>query len=375
MPAFSYRHVKDLYPIFWSKTRDLISAVDETLTTTSEKSEVEGHAMEVGAWMSRATLDIIGVATMGNSFNALEDENGQLYSTYNKVLSPSGAGKALAFLGLIIPIWIVQKIPIRRNWDVQAAPNVIRGVCRQMIREKKDSIEKGKSTGVDILSVALNSGGFSENQLVDQLMTFLAAGHETTATAMVWTLLELCRHPEVQTRLREELVEKLPSIRNKDAVVSASQMDALPYLNAVCSEALRFSPPVPFTMRESAQDNTILGQRIPAGTTILVSPAATNADTNLWGPDATVFNPDRWMAPGCSNTGGAKSNYAFLTFLHGPRSCIGQGFSRAEFATLLAGWVMAYEFELKDKDKKIETVGGLTQRPKGGLNLLLRKTE
>ncbi|KAI9715409.1 MAG: hypothetical protein M1828_000869 [Chrysothrix sp. TS-e1954] len=375
MPAFSYRHVKELYAVFWSKTRDMILAVDGEVAEKSKETEVSSRAIEAGNWLNRATLDIIGVATMGKSFNALEDEHGLLCQTYAKVLKPSGAGRVLGFLGFFLPFWMVQLIPIKRNWDVQAAPNIIRGVCRQMIREKRETMEKGQSTGIDILSVALNSGGFSDDNLVDQLMTFLAAGHETTATAMVWALYTLCEHPEVASRLREEVTEHLPSIRDPASTVSASQMDALPYLNAVCSEILRLIPPVPFTMRASAKDNTILGQPIPKGTTVMIPAAAINVSPKMWGDDAEVFNPERWMASGCSNTGGAKSNYAFLTFIHGPRSCIGQGFSRAEFACLLAGWVMAYDFELQDKEKELKIVGGLTQRPKGGLQLLLRKLE
>lgn len=68
-------------------------------------------------------------------------------------------------------------------------------------------------------------------------------------------------------------------------------------------------------------------------------------------------------------SGGADSNFSLLTFLHGPRSCIGQGFAKAEFACLVAAWVAAFEMELVDKEKVIEIAGGVTQRPKGGVHI------
>ena len=85
----------------------------------------------------------------------------------------------------------------------------------------------------------------------------------------------------------------------------------------------------------------------------------------------TIACSDRWMGPGRANTGGATSNYAFLTFLHGPRSCIGQQFSKAEFACLLAGWVQAFDTVLEDPNMKIEVQSGITSRPKGGLPVVL----
>ena len=230
----------------------------------------------------------------------------------------------------------------------------------------------GKHTGVDILSIAIESGGFSDEDLVNQMMTFLAAGHETTATALTWAMHLLCKHPEVQTRLRDELLTAhLPDIRDRNTTITPDVLDRIPYLNAVCNEVLRFIPPVPFTLRQAAHDEYLLGQFIPKGTTVVLAPFATNLSTEMWGPDARDFNPDRWLGPGKANTGGADSNYSFLTFLHGPRSCIGQSFAKAEFACLLAGWISAFGVEAEDPKREVEIQGGITQRPKGGLPVVL----
>lgn len=388
MPAFAFRHVKNLYSVFWEKSREAVlamtedvqmqeagksSCADVDVTETAEKGVAY---IEAQSWASRATLDIIGLAGMGKDFGSIKDPDNLLNRTYRTVFKPSKAAQILGLLNLFFPTWVVRRIPVKRNGEVEAAASVIRTICRQLIREKKEKLENNQLIDIDILSVALESGGFDEENLVDQLMTFLAAGHETTASGMTWAIYMMCLHPEVQTRLRQEIRERLPSIDEAAAVVNSQDIDHMPYLNAVCNEVMRYYAPVPLTLRQAAHDTTLGGQHIPKGTRIMLVPWATNKDEALWGPDARTFNPDRWLPKdGQSNSasGGATSNYAFLTFLHGPRSCIGQGFAKAEFACLLAAWVGRFEFELKDKElmdeKKMEIKGGVTARPVGGLVL------
>lgn len=275
-----------------------------------------------------------------------------------------------------------------------------------MIAKKHETLRKGEKPEVDILSVALQSGGFSDENLVDQLMTFLAAGHETTASrsvlhffplssqtddysrfSMQWALYVLCKHPEIQSKLRAEIRKKISSL---DRDIVASDIDDCHYLQAVCSEVLRLWSPVPLTLRVAAVNTSISGHFIPKGTTVIMAPAATNTSKELWGSDALEFKPERFLgADGkANNQGGATSNYAFLSkssvddkaeeqvltfpaFLHGPRSCIGQKFAQAEFACILAAWVGSFETTFEEGspliDGEVEIKGGVTTKPAGGL--------
>ncbi|MCJ1281889.1 hypothetical protein MMC26_001212 [Xylographa opegraphella] len=380
MPAFAYRHIKDLYPIFWSKSRELVQAVsefakDEAAKAGQEKELSPTTVVALATWMSRATLDIIGVAGMGQDFNSIEDPETELYITYKKIFHPSKAARLIGLASMFIPIQLLRMLPLKRNDEIMAASDVIKSVSRNLIRSKQRKMadEKGRAD-VDILSVALESGGFSEEDLVNQMMTFLAAGHETTATSMQWALITLCQHPEMQTRLREEVRANLPSPDDTTTQMSAEVLDRLPYLHAVCNEVLRVYPAVPMTRRVADHDTSILGQFIPKGTDVFLSPGAVNMSVELWGPDALEFNPERWLGSG-TNNGGASTNYALLTFLHGPRSCIGQAFAKAEFACLLAAMVGRFELQLVDKDAPIEVQSGITARPKGDLSLRTRVLE
>ncbi|KAI0596290.1 cytochrome P450 [Biscogniauxia sp. FL1348] len=384
MPAFAFRHIKDLYPVFWNKTREVVQAMtrdvianasNESTVPDPEKARKTG-AMEVGGWASRVTLDIIGLAGLGRDFGAIEDDTTDLNQTYRSIFKASPQAQMLAFFSTFLPDWFVRRLPVKRNGDIASAAQHIRSICRDLIQEKKQKLARKESAGHDILTVAMESGGFSDEDLVDQLMTFLAAGHETTAATMTWAVYMLSRNPEMQERLRKEIRENLPSV-DAAAGVSSQDIDRMPYLNAVCNEVLRYFAPVPLTIRDTVRDTTVMGQRVPKGTRVILAVWATNFDKTLWGPDAHEFNPERWMPKGADDkraaSGGATSNYAFMTFLHGPRSCIGSSFARAEFACLLAGWVGRFEFALQNPEemdeKKISIKGGITARPANGMHV------
>lgn len=169
--------------------------------------------------------------------------------------------------------------------------------------------------------------------------------------------------------------------------MTADAMDrASPLLHAVCAETLRFHPPVPITRRFAVRDTTILDQPIPKNTAVFIVPWATNFDKAQWGEDAGEFRPERWLDGGgegsgsgsgkVNSSGGAESNFSNLTFLHGPRSCIGMGFARAEFACLLAAVVGRFEFEMADPRFDIDAVQtAVVARPRAGCVLRLRAVE
>lgn len=367
MPAFAFRHIKELYPGFWEKSKEMVDTIAQHITSTSS------NVVEVGAWTSRATLDIIGVAGMGQDFGALQNPNNKLSVTYKTIFNPPKYARYMQLAGAFLPQWFLRALPIKRNTEIEDASEFIKQTCRDLITAKKAKMEKAERTEVDILSVAIESGGFNDEELVNQMMTFLVAGHETTSTAMMWAIYLLCKHQDVQTKLRQEVHSRLPPMRDPSAQITAADVDGCHYLHAVCSEVLRVWAPVALTMRIAAHNTTIGDQFVPKNTMVIVAPRAINLSTKLWGPDAKEFNPDRWMKEGQANKGGADSNYSFLTFLHGPRSCIGLSFSRAEFACLLAAWVGRFETSFENDDYVLEIKGGVTSKPKGGLCVKLNE--
>lgn len=390
MPAFAFRHIKDLYPVFWQKSKEMTeemskaSASAKTSEHPPEDEEVATApkhatgAVEVGNFSSRATLDIIGLCGMGQDFGSLKDQDNKLNQTYRRLFSQRRADRIMGLISIFMPWWLMSRLPVRRNFDVVASAEYIKQVCRDLIAKKREQLERKEKTEVDIISVALQSGGFTDEELVNQMMTFLVAGHETTATAMVWAIYLLCKHQDIQEKLRDEVRSKLPSL---DGDITAGDIDSCQYLHAVCTEVLRLWSPVALTLRETACDTSIQGQFVPKGTNIILAPWAINASTHLWGPDALEFKPDRWLdADGkANNKGSAASNFSFLTFLHGPRSCIGEKFARAEFECLLAAWIGKFETSFEEGSPlakgEMEIQGGVTQKPKHGVWVELKELD
>ena len=185
-----------------------------------------------------------------------------------------------------------------------------------------------------------------------------------TASALTWTVYLLCKHPDVQSKLREEICSS--NAYGKPL----PELDDLPHLAAVINETLRLFPPVSLTVRVCVEDTMVAGEHIPKGTTIILPPWAVNATHTSWGEDALDFVPDRWLD--VSRALETRSNFSFMTFLHGPRSCIGERFARAELAYLVIAWVTSFDTQLADENFTPQIGGGITAKPKGGLPVKVR---
>ncbi|CEJ80986.1 hypothetical protein VHEMI01141 [[Torrubiella] hemipterigena] len=353
MPAFSFGHVKDLYPTFWAKAAE---SAEDMIKACGKKGE---SVLTLDSIASRTTLDLIFLAGMGVDFGAIQNPNSKLLSTYNSLIIPHEHDKTLSFIARFLPArWIV-KIPLPRTRYVDQSSSYIRSVCSNLIETRKKQIAEKKELGKDILTLVLQSKEeMSQEVMENQLMTFLLAGHETTSSALIWAVYLLARHQGMQKRLRDEVRAVLPSVTSGDPIIAA-RVNQMPYLQAFCNETLRYFSPIPMITRNALIDSSLQGQRIPKGTVVIFVPWATNFDPSAWEGDADAFDPERWLTPAADDTqrvgnGGARTNFSSLTFGHGPRDCIGKGFAKGEFATILAGWVSRLSFDLVNPEQADE---------------------
>jgi cytochrome P450 len=399
MPAFHARHIMDLYPMMWTKAGILARALDREIAN-SARSESKGAAvLELTNWASKVTLDIIGIAGMGRALNVVEKASDPLQDIYEQLLEPDREKIFFAALCLAFGVPVIRMIPWRMNNLFIYLTSSLDNICRDLIREKRQAIFQNKDDHFDILSLLIKSNNFDDEVLKDQLLTFLAAGyvsdphclfaslslteslprHETTASALTWSTYLLAKHPEYQKKLRDEVTQALGENPHTSElqVDLAGVLKQLPYLNGTIHETLRLYPTVPLTMREALRDTYIGEQFIPKGTEMVVSIWQINRSPEIWGPDADSFRPERWISPdGKSNRhGGAKSNYDFLTFLQGPRSCIGQEFAKAEMRCLLATLVTSFTWDLAMDESKIVPRGVITIKPEHGMYLRMRRLQ
>jgi cytochrome P450 len=194
----------------------------------------------------------------------------------------------------------------------------------------------------------------SDDDLRDEVMTLVLAGHETTANALTWAFFLLATSPDVVARLRAEirdvLGERAPAIEDLPRLV---------YAERVVQEAMRLYPPAWVLEREALADDVVGGHRIPARTTIVIAPYLMHRDPRVW-EAAERFDPDRF-AP---ERFGEPQKQAYMPFGDGPRICIGKGFAMMEAKVALVMMARRFDVQLCAR----ETIGmepGITLRPDG----------
>jgi len=190
----------------------------------------------------------------------------------------------------------------------------------------------------------------------------MAAGHETTSNALVWTIHLLTIHTEFQHRLREEIIG---SLNGEAGEPDPGVLDRLPFLDKVFREVMRLYAPATHVTRMAMHDVEICGVIIPKGTPIMLLPAAINRNPRVWGRDCDSFNPDRWD----KLEGEAAGPHAWATFFLGPRMCIGQEFVKKEFKYLLACMVSRFRFERFEEKPILLVNPSVVLRPNGGLRV------
>ena len=166
----------------------------------------------------------------------------------------------------------------------------------------------------------------SDVEVRDQTMTLIVAGHETTFTALSWTLDLLSRQPDAYQRLRAEVAMVL-----RGSVVGPADLPRLPYLDAVIQESMRLRPPAWSINRIPFEPFDLDGYHFPAGTSLIVSPWILHHEPDLWG-DAEAFRPERWLDGSTANL----PRGAYFPFGLGPRMCIGMPLADMEMRLVLA---------------------------------------
>jgi cytochrome P450 len=259
--------------------------------------------------------------------------------------------------------------PLPSNRRAEAASQAVYAVCDRIIAERRaaDATAKTASSaeGDDLLSLLSRAsseedGSLDAAELRDQVLVFLVAGHETTATSMAFALHLLAHDPEAQKRAQVE-VDRLPSGR----APSAADLDELPYLTRVLKESMRLYPAAPVVGRRSVEAAEVDGHLIPAGADVLVLPWVTHRHPDLW-DDPERFDPDRFTP----EREAARHRYAWFPFGGGPRACIGQHFSMLESVLALAALLRSYELEAMDTE--IPLTAGITLQATGPARVRLR---
>jgi cytochrome P450 len=325
------------------------------MTVAAERTRDRWRALppateiDIAHEMMRTTFDII-LNTMLPGRGGLDLELIQRSITH--YIEPTSWVLALAMAGA--PRWV----PYPGARRARRARKHLHGMLESLIVEAKQS----PVIRNDLLSLLASATdpetGRSMNAMDvrNNLLTFITAGHETTALALTWTFYLLSLHPDVERRVRREIAAVIGN-----GPVHASHIDSLAYTNQVIQEAMRLYPPAALLARAARRDIMLDNEQIRAGTTVYVPVYAVHRHEKLWSePDR--FDPSRFEPEAVK----ARDRYSYLPFGAGPRVCIGQNFALTEATAVLATLLSSFELRLRSGHQP-EPRLRVTLRPAGGM--------
>ncbi|KAL5478248.1 hypothetical protein ACEPAI_2432 [Sanghuangporus weigelae] len=383
-PSFSTSSIRDVTPIFFEKALRMRDVWETDTIAENRNTKEVWTNFEVLSWMSRATLDIIGLAGFHHDFNSLgglderESRSDSLNDAISLLLRSGDLPGFLTLLKASFPIFRI--IPDKRSLTIRKARNTMLRLGEELLlsRQRGGVLEKGR----DLLSVLVRANMDAElpvsqrmnnEDVLAQVPTFLIAGHETTSNQMSWALFELARYQDLQARLREELRSVPTDIPSADDL----SPEKLPFLEKIVRETCRLHGAVSSIVRIATKDDIIpveepytdrngkvcheigrvihllrsrmrsdLSVRVGKGDGVMIPILALNRAKHIWGDDAAEFNPDRWASPpaAAKSIPGLWSD--LMTFSGGPRSCIGFRFALVEMKVILFTLIRRFEFSL-----------------------------
>ncbi|GET00295.1 cytochrome P450 [Rhizophagus clarus] len=239
-PAFTHNNIKEMIPIFIHVTSTLKGLIENEIN--QGKSNIN-----LTPYISKTTLDIIGLVGFNYEFNSLTSSN-ELATAYESAFNtpPSALRIAVTMSSNYFPF--IRDIPLDMNKKFKDTCAVIERVSKKLVEKKYKKFENGELKEKDLLSLLININKtlpteekMTDEEIKNQISTFLIAGHATTNVTVCWALYLLSRHPHEQDLLREELVKAFPDKLNFNPTFD--EISSLEYLNCVIKETLRILTP------------------------------------------------------------------------------------------------------------------------------------
>jgi cytochrome P450 len=306
----------------------------------------DGQVLDIGAEMRRVTLAIVGSALFGVDFGR---DVKRIAEILRKAVRRSARLSLLTIL--LEPLLLAYR---RRRPN---AASVLFARERAELQEIIDPILRDHRTcpGRDLMSLMLDAGGLSEDEVRNETITMVLAGHETSAAALTWCFYLITTHAHVQERLRAEIT------RFSERPPTLDDLPALTYTSMVFRETLRLYPPALAFGRRPIADIELGGYHVPARTSVLVSPYITQRNRRYF-TNADQFLPERWQSM-------SVPKFAYFPFGGGSKMCIGESFANLEGVLVLASLLRRWDFVCENAGQ-VNILPGITLGP--DRNVLIR---
>ncbi|XP_047474770.1 cytochrome P450 4c3-like isoform X3 [Penaeus chinensis] len=373
-PAFHFKILEDFVEIFNSQSIKMVKLLEK---------KAEGECFDIFPYITLCTLDIICETAMGCKIGAQDNSESDYVKAVYRIGSLVQHRQARPWLQ---PDILFKLSGYQKEHD--ACLKLLHDFSYDKIRTRRKEYQeskknKGQETTEDealgkkkrlafldlLLEYSDGVARLTDEDIREEVDTFMFEGHDTTAAAINWTLYLLGCHPEIQARVHEELDG---IFGDSDRPVTMADLREMKLMENCIKEALRLFPSVPFIARELREDVVINDYHIPSGTTVLVVTYRLHRDPEQF-PNPEVFDPDRFLPENCKT----RHPYAYVPFSAGPRNCIGQKFAQMEEKIVLSNVLRHYRVESTIRREDLRILGELILRPENGnpLKLFPRKAQ
>ncbi|KAG0231979.1 hypothetical protein BGW41_001997 [Actinomortierella wolfii] len=359
-------HRKTASNIFTTRLyRDLVQgafkATAADLADVMDRSAQRGTPIDLQNEFLKLTLDAFGRLTFGLDFQAIKTEGhnefGDAYDYMTNHIESRGTN----------PFWDIQEFlsPKKRREIRNAIATIDRYAMKAIAARRAEKAEEGEARPRDLLDHFINykyedGSMLTDVELRDVFVNFMIAGRDTTAQTLSWMFYMLMIHPEVLAKLREEIEIFFPD-GSSDNFKYETFAHEMPYAKAVFHETVRLYPAVPKNSKTVVADDVLpCGTVVHKGDIVAFSNYCMARDTDIWGPDAEVYRPERWLDTGSgfdpkealrankSPFGKFKneSTFKFANFNAGPRICLGQTFATLEAMVTAVYLLQRFDFKM-----------------------------
>jgi cytochrome P450 len=347
-PLFTPRTVSSFFPA-------MVEAAERLVRRWQRRPE--GRVVDASLDMTRVTLDVLERTIFTQGVPKDPDALGRAITRYFNSL---GLVDPLDIFGF--PDWVPRLGRLRARPSIRFFEETV----NELIDARKELLARGEPAPRDLLTLLLEAAdpetgkGLSDIEVRTNIVTFIGAGHETTANALSWSLYLLSQDERVRAHVEREVDEVLG-----EGPLEPHHLEQLVYTRAVIDEAIRLYPPAPYMSRTAIGDDRIGEVEIPAGSMVVIAPYVLHRHKTLWDqPD--LFRPERFLPENRSRI----DRFAYLPFGAGPRVCIGASFSLQEAVIVLATIARSMRLDLVE-GHEVAPVQRITLRPRGGLPMRL----
>lgn len=358
-PMFAKRHLNAF-------TEHMTRAAADALESEEFGRVRSGEVVDIAEAMMALTLDVVGRALFGADLSG--ETSRRVGPAMNDVLTlgsrmvrrlPTYAMSLLPGMDLERAIALN---PEGRRFQRSLAE--LRLVIDEVLAERASQADSGNDLVGLMLDARDEDTGdpMSRQQIGDELMTFMLAGHETTSNALAWTWRWLSSNPAARERLLDEVDTNIG-----DRTPTMDDLELLPWTRACIEESMRVTPPVWLVGRKAIEDDVINGYHVPAGSAVMILITMIHRDPKIW-PNPEGYDPRRFLPENLKS----RPRHAYLPFGGGRRMCVGSTFATVEAILLAAMISRKLTFDLV-RGINVQPEAAITQRPRNGLPMTVNQ--